>query len=53
MKKECAHFFLAAKPVFVKKYWRCSMLPSAMTLSRLAALRLNGFCGLLEEFMFG
>lgn len=29
------------------------MLPSVMTLCRLAALRLNGLSGLLLEFMFG
>lgn len=29
------------------------MLPSIMTLSRFAALLLNGFWGLLVEFIFG
>lgn len=29
------------------------MLPNAMTLSLFAALLLNGFWGLFEEFMFG
>ena len=29
------------------------MLPSAMTLSRLAALRLKGFWGLLDELVLG
>ena len=29
------------------------MLPRAITLSRFAALRLNGFWGLFVEFMFG
>ena len=29
------------------------MLPNAITLSRLAALRLNGFCSLFAAFTFG
>ena len=40
-----AHFFLFTIPVFVKYCCRCSMLPSANTLSRFAALRLKGFTG--------